>query len=59
MTASRRRRKIRTGTGVPVKAEYRNHVWIYDIAYDAMSSGRVLRALTVVDEFARLALAVH
>ena len=38
---------------------YRNHVWTYDIVYDATSSGRVFKVLTVVDEFARLALAVH
>jgi len=55
----KRRRKIRTGAGVPVKAEYRNHVWTYDIVYDATSSGRVFKVLTVVDEFTRLALAVH
>lgn len=35
----RRRRKIRTGAGVPVSAEYRNHVWTYDIVYDATSTG--------------------
>ena len=55
----RRRRKIRTGNGVPVTADYRNHVWTYDIVYDAVSSGRTLKVLTVVDEFTRLALAVH
>ena len=55
----RRRRKIRTGAGVPVAAEYRGHVWTYDIVYDAVSSGRTLKVLTVVDEFTRLALAVH
>ncbi|NLG64595.1 MAG: IS3 family transposase [Actinobacteria bacterium] len=55
----RRRRKIRTGDGVPVAATYRNHVWTYDIVYDAIASGRTLKVLTVIDEFTRLALAVH
>jgi putative transposase len=55
----RRRRKIRTGASVPVAAAYRGHVWTYDIVYDAVSSGRTLKVLTIVDEFTRLALAVH
>jgi transposase InsO family protein len=55
----RRRRKVRTGNGVPVAAAYRNHVWTYDIVYDAVASGRTMKVLTVVDEFTRLALAVH
>lgn len=55
----RRRRKLRTGAGVPVAAEYSGHVWTYDIVYDAVASGRTMKVLTVVDEFTRLALAVH
>ena len=55
----RRRRKVRTGAGVPVEAAYRNHVWTYDIVHDAVSSGRALKVLTVVDEFTRVALATH
>ena len=55
----RHRRKVRTGAGVPVAAVYRNHVWTYDIVYDAVASGRTLKVLTIVDEFTRVALAVH
>ena len=55
----RRRRKIRTGAGVPVAATYQGHVWTYDIVYDAVASGRTMKVLTVVDEFTRVALAVH
>ena len=55
----RRRRKLRTGAGVPIAAAYRNHVWTYDIVYDATSAGRTMKVLTVVDEFTRVALAVH
>jgi len=44
---------------VPLAAAYRNHVWTYDIVYDAVASGRTLKVLTIVDEFTRLALAVH
>jgi transposase InsO family protein len=57
--ARKRRRKIRTGDSVPVSAQYRNHVWTYDIVYDATASGRTFKVLTVVDEFTRVALAVH
>lgn len=55
----RRRRKIRTGASVPVSAQYAGHVWTYDIVYDAVASGRTMKVLTVVDEFTRVALAVH
>ena len=55
----RRRRKVRTGAGVPVAAAYRNHVWTYDLVYDAVVSGRTMKVLTVVDEFTRVALATH
>lgn len=55
----RHRRKIRTGAGVPVAAAYQGHVWTYDIVYDAVASGRTMKVLTVVDEFTRVALAVH
>jgi len=57
--ARKRRRKIRTGAGVPVSSAYRNHVWTYDIVYDAVASGRTMKVLTVVDEFTRVALATH
>jgi len=50
----RRRRNVRTGAGVPVSPAYRNHVWTYDIVYDAVASGRTMKVLTVVDEFTRL-----
>ena len=53
------RRKIRSGAGVPVAAAYRNHVWTYDFIFDATASGRTLKVLTVLDEFTRVALAVH
>ncbi|MCL4078436.1 IS3 family transposase [Coriobacteriia bacterium Es71-Z0120] len=48
--ARRRRRKIRIGAGVPVSAEYRNHVWTCDIVCDATSPGRTFKMLTAVDE---------
>ena len=55
----RRRRKVRTGAGVPLSSAYPGHVWTYDIVYDAVASGRRMKVLTVVDEFTRVALAVH
>lgn len=55
----RPRKKIRTGEGVPVTAEYRHHVWTYDVVFDAIAGGRTLKILSVVDEFTRVALATH
>jgi len=56
--ARKRRRKVRTGKRVPLRAEYRNHVWTYDIVYDA-AGGKTMKVLTVVDEFTRVALAIE
>lgn len=54
----RPRKKVRTGSSVPTQALYPNHVWTYDFLFDATSSGRTLKILTVVDEFTRVALTI-
>jgi putative transposase len=54
-------KKIKTGRGVPMKAEHANHVWCVDFCFDRCLSGRSLKVLSVVDEYTRecLALEVH
>jgi putative transposase len=57
---TRRKRKRRgIGIGMPVRAEYPNHVWAYDFVFDWSESGRQLKMLTVEDEFTRECLAVE
>ena len=53
-----KKRKIRTGRGVPCQAEHPNHVWSYDFQADGLLSGRKLRILSVFDEFTREWLSV-
>jgi putative transposase len=56
----RRKRKRRgIGLGVPVKAEYPNHVWSYDFVFDWCENGHKLKILTVSDEFTRKCLEVE
>jgi putative transposase len=43
----------------PLRAEYPNHVWTYDFMQDATAEGRILRVLTLVDEFTRECLAIE
>ena len=55
----RRKRKLLAMTTQWVqRAEFPNHVWSYDFVYDQTEDGRQLKCLTVVDEFARLGLAI-
>jgi len=57
----RRRKRKRRGqsVGVPCRAEYPNHVWTYDFVFDFCENGRVLKFLTVLDEFTRQSLAIE
>jgi putative transposase len=41
-----------------LRPEYPNHVWSYDFVADRTHDGRPLRMLTVIDEFARVCLAI-
>ena len=50
MPKRRRRRKIRTGDGVPEMVEHRGHVWTYGIVCDAVAS---VCALKDAQSFAR------
>lgn len=37
---------------------HRNHVWSHDFVMDRTADGRVIRMLTIVDEFTRECLAI-
>jgi len=57
---TRRKRKRRgMGVGLPVRAEYPNHVWAYDFVFDWCENSRQLKMLTVMDEFTREGLAIE
>jgi len=57
LPARRPRKRLRSGESVPGKAAHANHVWTYDFIFDATAGGRMLKVLTVVDEYTRQALA--
>jgi len=57
-----RRKRARVGTsttlGDRLAAVFPNHVWALDFAFDQTADGRVLKVLTVTDEFTKTALAI-
>lgn len=61
LTLPRKRIRKRRGvtTEVPCRAVCENQVWTYDFIFDALTNGRKLKMLTVVDEFTRVALAIR
>jgi len=46
------------GSCVRQKAEYPNHLWSYDFAFDRTHDGRPLRILAIIDEYTRECLAL-
>ena len=54
----RLRKRFRRGGSVPLAARYPNHVWTYDFMQDASTDGRMLKILTVLDEFTRESKAI-
>ena len=46
-------------TGLPTKAEHRNHVWCWDFIHDRTVRGGALKILTVVDEYTRECHLIH
>lgn len=46
------------GSCIRKRAEYKNHVWSYDFVHDSTHDGRVIKMLTVLDEFTRESLAI-
>jgi len=49
---------LNDGSCVRLRPEYRHHVWSYDFVMDRTADGRVIRMLTIVDEFTRECLAI-
>jgi putative transposase len=54
----KRRRRVTTGDGIPMKAQYPGHVWTYDFVHDHCLNGTALKLLTVMDEFTREGLRI-
>ncbi len=46
------------GSCIRRRPEYRNHVWSYDFVADRTQDGKVLKMLTIVDEYSRECLAI-
>lgn len=46
------------GSCVRRRPEYSNHVWAYDFVHERTHDGRVLRMLTIVDEYTRECLSI-
>jgi len=49
---------LNDGSCVRRRAEYPNHLWSYDMAFERTHDGRPLRILVVVDEYTRECLAI-
>lgn len=47
------------GSCIRRKPEFPNHVWSYDFVMDQTRDGRVIKMLTVIDEFTRECLAIE
>lgn len=56
---AKKRRACGPTEGVPMKAEYPNHVWSYDFIEDRTERGGKLRMLSVLDEFTRECLHIR
>jgi len=50
---AKKKRAFGSTNGLPVKAEYPNHVWTYDFIEDRTERGGKLRMLCVLDEYTR------
>ena len=50
---------LNDGSCLRLRPLYRNHVWSYDFVADRTSDGRVIRMLTVIDEFSGKCLSIH
>lgn len=54
----RPRRRVATSRPRPLPPTEINHVWAYDFVFDTCADGRLLKCLTIVDEFTRECLAI-
>ena len=55
----RRRLWLNDGSCVRLRPQHRNHVWSYDFVQARTTEGRLLRMLTVLDEYTRECLAIE
>ena len=42
-----------------LRAARKNHVWSYDVVFDQLENGRVLKTLPIVDNFTRECLHIE
>ena len=47
------------GSCIRLRPQRRNHVWSWDFVMDRTHDGRLLKILTLIDEYTKEALAVH
>ncbi len=50
---------LNDGSCIRLRPEYKNHVWAYDFVQGRTDDGRVIRMLTVIDEYTRECLAIR
>lgn len=55
----RRRLWMNDGSCIRLRPRYKNHVWSYDFVHDRTSDGRVLKMLTIIDEYTRECLKIE
>ncbi len=49
---------LNDGSCIRKRPEYKNHVWSYDFVHDYTYDGRVIKMLTIIDEYSRECLAI-
>ena len=54
----RKRLWLNDGSCIRKRPQYRNHVWSYDFVAERTSNGRLLRMLTLIDEYTRESLVI-
>ena len=50
---------LHDGSCVRLRATHKNHVWSWDVVMDRTDDGRVIKILTLIDEYTKEALAVY
>jgi len=54
----RRRLWLNDGSCIRLRPEWKNHVWSYDFVFTRTNDGRVIKLLTMIDEYTRESLAI-
>jgi len=55
----RKRLWLNDGSCIRLRPRYKNHVWSYDFVMDRTQNGKVIRMLTIIDEYTRECLAIE